>query len=54
MSESRSFKVGNELANLSRPNWYYDTNNVAVKLGLSVSGELPDRVRIEAKDVFDI
>ena len=31
MAEARMFKVGNELANLSRHIRYYDTNNPAVK-----------------------
>ncbi|HXQ80392.1 MAG TPA: hypothetical protein VN775_03705, partial [Opitutaceae bacterium] len=39
MGESRMFKVGNELTDLPRHMWYYDTINVAVKCGFAISGK---------------
>ena len=38
MGEARVFKVRNQLTNLARHIWYYDTMNVGVKLGLTVLG----------------
>jgi hypothetical protein len=46
VKETRVFKVGNELTNLPRQAWYYDTIDVVVKFEFEISVEEPDRVWI--------
>jgi hypothetical protein len=53
MNESRLFKVGNELTDLPRPIWYYDTMNVAVKRGFAIPGKWLHSIRIKAEDPRD-